>query len=215
MLSRFLPLAGVILFFGVGFIWRAWLQYRRYGQSGIILFRSARATQQLRDALFVALLLIMTTQAIAAAIEPAVVNRDSIFAAPLGELALAGGAGLLVGGTVLMVAAQLRLGKSWRIGIDEAACPGLVTGGLYRFSRNPIFLGMFIVLAGLTVLLPTWLSVVALLGSIICVRSQVLEEEAYLTATYGPAYQSYVRRVGRFLPRFVRGETLDGHGSAI
>ena len=210
MLSRFLPLLGVILFVGVGFIFRAWLQYRRYGQLGIILFRSARPAQKLRDALFVVLLLLLTTQAVAAAIEPAALNRLLIFVAPEAGLALVGGAGLLLGGTVLMVAAQLWLGKSWRIGIDEAASPGLVTAGLYRFSRNPIFLGMFILLGGLTVLLPTWLSVAALLGTIISVRSQVREEEAYLSATYGQAYRAYTRRVGRFLPRLGQGESLDG-----
>ena len=43
--------------------------------------------------------------------------------------------------------------------------PGLVTGGVYRICRNPIFLGMFLSMAGLTVLLPTWLSLAVMLGT--------------------------------------------------
>jgi protein-S-isoprenylcysteine O-methyltransferase Ste14 len=99
-----------------------------------------------------------------------------------------------------MVAAQLRLGASWRIGIDEGASPGLVTAGLYQLCRNPIFLGMFVTLAGLVVLLPTWISAAVFVGTIVCIRHQVLAEEAYLTSTYGEAYQKYAGRVGRFLP---------------
>jgi protein-S-isoprenylcysteine O-methyltransferase Ste14 len=99
-----------------------------------------------------------------------------------------------------MVLAQLHLGASWRIGIDEGACPGLVTGGLYRFCRNPIFFGMFLAVAGLAVLQPTWLSAVAVVGAVAAVRAQVLEEESYLLTTYGDAYRAYARRVGRFAP---------------
>jgi protein-S-isoprenylcysteine O-methyltransferase Ste14 len=99
-----------------------------------------------------------------------------------------------------MVMAQLHLGGSWQIGIEEGTGPGLVTGGVFCFCRNPIFLGMSLSIAGLAVLLPIWLSVAVLLGSLVCVRSQVLEEEAYLLRAYGDEYRAYARRVGRFLP---------------
>ena len=42
------------------------------------------------------------------------------------------GSVLVLGATALMLVAQLDLGASWRVGIDEGARPGLVTGGLYR-----------------------------------------------------------------------------------
>lgn len=42
MLTRFLPVTGVILFLAVGLAWRAWLQYRRHGHAGVLLFRSGR-----------------------------------------------------------------------------------------------------------------------------------------------------------------------------
>ena len=75
-----------------------------------------------------------------------------------------------------------------------------MTGGLYQFCRNPIFFGMLVTLIGLAVLLPTWISLVAVIGSLICVRAQVLEEEAYLSKTYGFAFRRYAQRVGRFVP---------------
>ena len=59
---------------------------------------------------------------------------------------------------------------------------------------------MFILLAGLTVLIPTGLSLVVLVSTIACVHLQVLEEEAYLNDAYGQSYRDYARQVGRFLP---------------
>ena len=41
---------------------------------------------------------------------------------------------------------------------EDAARPDSVTGGLYRFCRNPIFLALLVVIAGYTLMLPTVLS---------------------------------------------------------
>ncbi len=200
MIARFLPLTGLVLFFVIGFIWRPWLQYRRYGTLGVILFHSARWDQRLRDTLVISLLLAAFAQAIAAVALPNVVRDLSIVAPPARGIGLAIGAALMFGVTILMVIAQLRLGASWRIGIEETASPGLVTSGLYQFCRNPIFLGMFTTMTGLVVLLPTLIYSAVFLGTFVCMRSQTLEEEAYLLSTYGEAYRRYAQRVGRFLP---------------
>jgi protein-S-isoprenylcysteine O-methyltransferase Ste14 len=199
MLSRFLPLVGVLLFLFAAFVWRAWIQYQRYGHVGVFVF-PASSWGKLLHALFVFLLLLIVIQAAAVAISPESLANFYLFPAPSCEGVLLTGILLLLGGTVFTVVAQLQLGASWRIGIEEGASPGLVTGGLYRFCRNPIFFGSFISLAGLIILLPTWLSVGFLLATIVGVRCQVLEEEAYLLRTYGEEYRSYARRVGRFLP---------------
>jgi protein-S-isoprenylcysteine O-methyltransferase Ste14 len=99
-----------------------------------------------------------------------------------------------------MVAAQLDLGASWRVGIDEGARPGLVTDGLYRFTRNPIFLAMLLALTGFTLLVPTWLSAGTLVVAFLGIRQQVGEEEAWLARAYGDDYRRYAARVGRFVP---------------
>jgi protein-S-isoprenylcysteine O-methyltransferase Ste14 len=75
-----------------------------------------------------------------------------------------------------------------------------VTTGLYRFCRNPIFLGILITLTGYALLLPSRLSLILLLGTFLGVRQQVLVEETYLVRSYGDHYREYARRVGRFLP---------------
>jgi protein-S-isoprenylcysteine O-methyltransferase Ste14 len=119
---------------------------------------------------------------------------------PAAEIWQAIGTVLLFGGIGLLVIAQLNLGASWRIGIEEVSSPGLVTSGFYRFCRNPIFFAILIMLAGYTLLLPTRLSLALLVGAFIGIRQQVLTEEAYLSRTYGDVYRAYAHRVGRFVP---------------
>jgi protein-S-isoprenylcysteine O-methyltransferase Ste14 len=103
-------------------------------------------------------------------------------------------------GIGLLAVAQLHLGASWRIGIEAGAKPGLVTSGLYRYSRNPIYLGLLMMMVGYASLLPTVLSAVLLVGTYIGMRAQIAGEEAYLIGTYGEAFRDYARRVGRLLP---------------
>ena len=187
---RWLPLIGTLLFLAIGIGWRGWLQSRRYGSSGILLFQSGRWQQNLRDSLGLLLVVCLVGQALLAAREP---SRSFDGLTAIGVM-------FLFGGIAFLVAAQLQLGSSWRVGIDEGAAPGLVTTGLYRWCRNPIYLAMLSVLTGYTALVPTRLSVGLLVGTFIVIRVQVLAEEAYLLRTYGARYREYASRAGRFLP---------------
>ena len=198
-LSRYLPLVGILVLVAIVFLWRPWLQRRRHGTWGIVVFRGGLA-QKARDAMLFILPVLLIGQAVVAARWPdalALAEADRR-EAPLVRIVL--GALLLFGGLLLQAAAMLGLGASWRIGIDEGAKPGLVTGGLYRFSRNPIFLALIAALAGYTLLLPTLLSALILAGACVAIRQQIAEEESYLLRTYGEPYREYARRVGRLLP---------------
>ena len=209
MIWRWLPLIGILLFLG-DICWRSWWQRRRYGSRGVLLFQSDRWQEKLRDVLAVVLVLVLVGQAVVAAIwtkSPAPVDASGHWVA---EIWHASGAALLFGGIALLVAAQLNLGASWRIGIDEGSRPGLVTSGFYHFCRNPIFFAVLLMLAGYTLLLPTRLSLVLLVGAFIGLRQQVLTEEVYLVRTYGDTYRAYALHVGRFVPGVgkLRGNTI-------
>jgi len=165
------------------------LQRRRYG-----------AAQHLRDAFAVALFVLLLAQSLIAALAPEslpLAQADRRAAAPLRH---ALGVLLMLAGIVLLVTAQLQLGASWRIGIDETAKPGLVTSGRYALCRNPIFLALLVIVAGYMLLIPTLLSAALLAGAYIGTRQQIAAEEAYLVRTYGDQYRTYARRVGRLVP---------------
>ena len=76
----------------------------------------------------------------------------------------------------------------------------LVTSGIYRYTRNPMYVGLFLVLLGWAAFLCT---AFALLGPLAFVayiaRFQVIPEERVLVAKFGAAYSEYVARVRRWL----------------
>ena len=199
MTLRMLPLIGIVLLAVIACGLRPLLQWSRTGRFGLIVLRSNSRTQNIRDALGILAFGLLIWQAYEAAFRPSLVTPW------IEPLALqAAGAAILFGGLALLVVAQLDLGNSWRIGIEQDARPGLVTGGLYRFCRHPIFLGLLAILVGYALMLPTTLSLVVLVGGFIGVRQQVAAEEAYLARSYGAEYRDYARRVGRFLPSLGR-----------
>jgi protein-S-isoprenylcysteine O-methyltransferase Ste14 len=200
MFWRSLPLAGVLLIVLIATCIRPWLQYRRHGTFGLLLFRSGRLAQNVRDLLLLVLVAVLIGQAVAHVSGPRalrfLVGGPN---APHGLLQVAGAA-LMFGGIALLAAAQLNLGASWRMGIKEGEAPGLVVGGLYRLCRHPIYLGLLTAIGGYAAMLPTALSLALLAVAYVGVRAQAAAEEAYLVRTYGDAYHAYARRTGRLLP---------------
>jgi protein-S-isoprenylcysteine O-methyltransferase Ste14 len=196
---RFLPLCGVVLLLAIALCLRPLLQFRRHGTSGIFLFRSGNAGQNIRDGLLVVFFAVLLGQAIVAT-RPRSLDLLVAKDGALHQALQIAGAVLMLGGIALLAIAQLHLGASWRIGIDADAKPGLVTDGLYHYSRNPIYLGLLTILVGYCALLPTVLSAILLLCTYIGMRAQIAGEEAYLIATYGEAFRAYARRVGRLIP---------------
>ena len=80
------------------------------------------------------------------------------------------------------------------------ASSSVVTTGIYRVSRNPMYVGMLLVLIGWAFYLSNWL---ALLGLPLFVRYmnrfQIIPEERILSSKFGGLYQAYCRKVRRWL----------------
>ena len=69
--------------------------------------------------------------------------------------------------------AQYQMSNSWRIGIDENNKTELITKGLFSYSRNPIFLGMIISVAGIFFILPNALTFFLILSTYIVIQIQI------------------------------------------
>ena len=196
---RIVPLAGVVLLLAIALCLRPLLQFHRHGTFGIFLFRSGSAAQNVRDGLLILFFAVLLGQGLAAT-QPGAIDLLVAEDGVLHQVLQVVGAALMLGGIGLLAVAQLHLGASWRIGIEEGARPGLVTDGLYRYSRNPIYLGLLTTVTGYAALLPTVVSAALLIGTYVGMRAQIAGEEAYLVATYGDAFRDWARRVGRLLP---------------
>lgn len=76
----------------------------------------------------------------------------------------------------------------------------LATDGLYRFSRNPIYLGFAITYVGLAIAMDSVLVLVLLIPCLFVVDRFVIQrEERYLSAKFGADYDAYRARVRRWL----------------
>lgn len=105
-----------------------------------------------------------------------------------------------LGGAVFLCAV-LCMKDSWRAGIPDKDRTALVTTGIYRYSRNPAFLGFDLMYTGVLLMYCNPLTAAFSLFAVIMLHLQILQEEKYLTATFGAPYQAYCRRVFRYLGR--------------
>jgi len=105
---------------------------------------------------------------------------------------------LLLGSIVLVLVAQAQMARSWRVGFDEKAKTELVTGGLFRYSRNPVFVGMLLTMLGLFLVLPNALTLLAAALTWAVLQIQVRMEEAYLLNAQGEPYMAYMKKVRRW-----------------
>ncbi len=76
----------------------------------------------------------------------------------------------------------------------------LVTSGFYRISRNPMYLGMLLLLLGWLIILGNPLNFIPLIGFIIGMNQlQIKPEEAILKQKFGAEYEAYSQRVRRWI----------------
>ncbi len=76
----------------------------------------------------------------------------------------------------------------------------LVIAGPYRFTRNPMYVGMALLTMALGLLLNTWWPIVLLVPTLILVQVFVItREERYLRRRFGAEYETYTRQVRRWL----------------
>jgi len=90
-------------------------------------------------------------------------------------------------------------GNSFRVGIDEQKPGGLVTGGMFRLSRNPIYVCFDTFFIGLFLVHRNIIIAVAVIGFALLIHRQILREEAFLRKHYGDEYEAYCKKVRRYL----------------
>lgn len=114
--------------------------------------------------------------------------------------AVAAGVGLMVVG---LAAGGMALALFRRAGTKPEpwkSSSALVTGGVYRLTRNPMYLGMLLVAAGATLIGGGLWSAMSLVGAFLVLNFYVVaREEGYLERQFGASYHSYRSRVRRWM----------------
>lgn len=106
---------------------------------------------------------------------------------------------LLTAGFLFTLVTHFSLGSAWRSGIDPDQPRALKTDGFYRFSRNPMFLGVSVAQLGFFLALPSVFSAVCLVVGWYTLHSQAREEEGHLMAMFAGEYLRYRADVRRWL----------------
>lgn len=111
--------------------------------------------------------------------------------------------GFLIGmlGDIIFLISVVCMKDSWRAGIPDKDKTELVTNGIYKFSRNPAFLGFDFMYAGVLLMYFNPLTAVFSLFAAVTLHLQILQEEKYLTSVFGSSYTAYKSRVFRYLGR--------------
>jgi protein-S-isoprenylcysteine O-methyltransferase Ste14 len=192
-LAIWMLIAFGILTFGV----RVIVQVRRTGKTGLIGLRhGAGLADWLSGILFVAGMA-LATASVVLVLNDSIEPIDSLDVGALNGIGIA----LAAAGGLAVFAAQLGMGESWRIGVDEEERTDLVTGGWFSLCRNPIYTAMIVGWTGFALMVPTWLGFAAVVVIAIGLEVQVRAvEEPYLLRTHGDEYRRYASHVGRFVP---------------
>ncbi|MCB2094773.1 MAG: isoprenylcysteine carboxylmethyltransferase family protein [Rhodobacteraceae bacterium] len=110
------------------------------------------------------------------------------------------GAGLLVLGLLLMVLAALQMLMVRTAIMPRQEASTLITGGVFRLSRNPIYLGDVLFLTGLLV---NWGALISLplvpVFMMVLYHRFIAEEEERLTRDYGEIYTGYQSTTRRWI----------------
>lgn len=76
----------------------------------------------------------------------------------------------------------------------------LVTTGIYRFSRNPMYLGMACLLAGFALLLQNLSALMSPVAFVVCVTYlQIVPEEHFLKEKFGQSFEAYCQATRRWI----------------
>ena len=112
-------------------------------------------------------------------------------------------AGIILGiaGDLIFLTAVLTMKNSWRAGIPEKDRTEFVSHGIYRYSRNPAFLGFDMIYAGILLMYFNWLLLAFTIWAIVMLHLQILQEEKYLPTVFGDEYLEYKKHTCRYLGR--------------
>jgi protein-S-isoprenylcysteine O-methyltransferase Ste14 len=198
---RCLPLAFSALFIGGLLGYRALRFSRRHGFSPIHIPRAGDPSAHafLSRVLAACFAVVISLGALAALWPAGLQAIDRLHAPPPAAL-LWPGLALAVLAAWLVWRGQEDMAASWRVGIAPGERTELVTRGLFRFCRNPIYLGLLTALGAFCCFLPGYLSGGLLVLGAVLLQVQARLEEAHLLQLHGASYAAYRARVGRFLP---------------
>ena len=105
---------------------------------------------------------------------------------------------LAAAGSLLFISAMMDLGPSMRFGLPTGPTE-FRTGGLYSISRNPMYLGFFMILSASAIYTANPVIAALAVYGIYVHHLIALSEEKFLKERFGQKYLDYCRKTGRYI----------------
>ena len=102
-------------------------------------------------------------------------------------------------GLLIFILAMVSMKTSWRVGIDKKTKSKLITQGIYKYSRNPAFVGFDLMFLGLFFTYSNLLTLSILVINLLSIHKLILQEERHLQDMLHEEYKDYKNRTPRYL----------------
>ena len=99
------------------------------------------------------------------------------------------------------VTCWVRMGADWRMAVSDTRKSELITDGLFKRIRHPIYAFSMLLIICSAVIVATPLMLTVALIHIVLMKLKARNEEFHLLRAHGDAYERYLRGTGRFVPR--------------
>ena len=120
----------------------------------------------------------------------------------IGYISIACALFLAIIGLIITIIGQQQMGSSWRAIVAKSKNTQLITHGLFKYSRNPVYMGTLILFFSVVILFPHILMLICFLFAYSSIELLVrFDEEPHLKKVHGEEYESYCKRVNRFFPK--------------
>jgi protein-S-isoprenylcysteine O-methyltransferase Ste14 len=120
---------------------------------------------------------------------------------PLNSAVFATGVLVAASGLWLFRQSHIELGKNWSISLDLREGHQLVTSGLYRHVRHPMYTSIFLYALGQALVVPNWIVGPAnLVAFFVLFAVRVQSEENMMAEKFGDQYRNYLAKTKRLIP---------------
>ena len=95
----------------------------------------------------------------------------------------------------------IQLGSMFTVDVAITNDHSLKTNGLYQFIRHPSYLGLILIITGISICLNNWLSItIIVIPSFLAINHRIIVEEQVLEIEFGEQYMKYKQRVRKIIP---------------
>ena len=93
------------------------------------------------------------------------------------------------------------LGRNWSVSLEVREKHKLITDGVYRYVRHPMYSAFFLWAVAQSLLLPNWVAALSgIIGFGTLYSFRVAREEQLMLDAFGEEYSAYMKRTARILP---------------